>query len=144
AAQSFQRYHYAQSAELYAQLADRDNPRLQDLEYAAESHYKMRDFAAAEIWYAQAVQHKDHLPQHVLRYADVLKANGKYAEAKSQYRAYAELSGDARAVEIRIAGCDSALLWKLNPTLHTLHNEEEVNTGGSEFSVSVIGDNVYF
>ena len=144
AAASFQRFEYARSAEIYSQLAERKDPRLQDLERAGDSYYNMRDFTNAENWYARVIQHEDHQAIHALRYADILKANGKYESAKAQYQRYAERSGRANAVAVQIAGCDSALLWMANPTSHALANEQAVNTTGSEFAVSMIANVVHF
>lgn len=144
AAEYFQRYEYSRAAELYSQLSSRSEPRIQDMELAGESYYRMRNFELAESWFARTVQHKDHNLQHLLRYADLLKANGKYKEAKAQYQAYAERSGTPAEVQVQIAGCDSALVWKANPSPFLVQNERGVNTAHSEFSVSVIGDQAFF
>lgn len=144
AAEYFQRYEYARAAELYSQLSNRKEPRLQDLEFAGESYYRMRNFAAAESWFSKVAQHKDHNLQHILRYADLLKANGKYEAAKTQYRTYAERSGAPGEVQVKIAGCDSALIWIANPSPYAVRNEQGVNTARSEFSVSVIGSTPYY
>lgn len=144
AAEYFQRYEYARAAEIYSQLSNRENPRLQDMEFAAESYFQMRNFLEAETWYSRVVQHKDHNLQHLMRYADLLKANGKYEAAKAQYHAYAERSGNARDVQVKIAGCDSALVWIANPTPHLVRNEQAVNTDKSEFAVSVIDGTAYY
>lgn len=144
AAEYFQRYEYSRAAELYSQLSSRSEPRIQDMELAGESYYRMRNFELAESWFARTVQHKDHNLQHLLRYADMLKANGKYKEAKAQYQAYAERSGTPAVVQVQIAGCDSALVWIANPSPFLVQNERGVNTAHSEFSVSVIGDQAFF
>lgn len=140
----FDRYEYARAAEIFSSLAGDGKGRLSDMERAAESYFLMRDFVNAEYWYSRVAGHTDHEATHVLRYGDVLKANGKYAEAKKQYEQYRALSGVTEDVSLRIAGCDSALVWMARPTAHRLHNESGVNTPGSEFSVSLIGDQLYY
>lgn len=142
--QFFNRYEYARAAEIFSRLVDEGSTRLSDIERAAESYYKMRDFSSAESWYSRVVMHSDHTAAHVLRYGDVLKAVGKYADARQQYERYSQLGGSASEVTARIAGCDSALLWLANPTAHVLINERGINTTGSEFSLSQIGDVLYF
>src|SRR5690606_33622597 len=68
----------------------------------------------------------------------------KYREAKRQLLAYAEETGDADAVSIAIAGCDSAIVWMAAPTVHRLRNEAGVNTSLSEFSAFPAGGDVYY
>ena len=139
----YRRYEYANAAKLYVQLVDTKKPRLGDLERLAESYLLMNDYESAENWYARVVAHEDSPAQNLLHYGDVLKANGKYAEAKEQLQAYAAATGDQAGVALQIAGCDSALVWMANPTVHKLRNEG-VNTARSEFSVFPLGDHVYY
>src|SRR3546814_2539530 len=81
---------------------------------------------------------------NLLIYGQVLKVNGKYAEAKRQLEAYTAKVGSSASVAAQIAGCDSALVWMAAPTLHRLRNEAAVNTANSEFSVFPSGDEVYY
>ncbi len=140
----YRKYEYANAVKLYTKLADTRNPRLQDLERLADSYWQMKDYESAENWYARVVQREDASPDNLLHYGEVLKVNGKYREAKQQLEAYAARTGNASAVAIQVAGCDSALRWMASPTLHRLRNETAVNTTNSEFAVFPIGGNVYF
>jgi len=140
----YNRYEYANAVKLYAKLVDTRKPRLQDLERLADSYAKMNDYESAENWYARVVQQADSKPENLLRYGEILKMNGKYAEAKKQLEAYATQTGNASLVAMQIAGCDSALQWMASPTLHKLRNEAAVNTSNSEFSAFPIGDRVYY
>ncbi|MGK6353322.1 OmpA family protein [Parapedobacter sp. DT-150] len=140
----YRRYEYANAAKLYTQLVDIRTPRLQDMERLAESYLKMNDYESAENWYARVVQLEDSPAENLLRYGEVLKINRKYAEAKSQLEAYATNTGNASAVAVQLAGCDSALRWMAAPTQHRLRNEETVNTENAEFSVLSAGDTVYY
>lgn len=141
----FERYEYARAAAVFTTLASDDHARYTDLVRAGESYYFMRDFAQSAQWYARVVAHEDATAADILRYADVLKASGKYAEAKSQYQRYSSLpESGLEDVSIRIAGTDSALNWMSKPTAHLLQNETGVNTAGSEFSVSLIGQDLYY
>ncbi len=139
----YRRYEYAKAVPLYLRLADSHTPRLSDLEKLADSYLQMNDYEAAENWYARAVAHQDSPAESRIAYGEVLKANGKYAEAKKQLEAYASQTGDWDRVALQIAGCDSAVVWMANPTVHKLRNEG-VNTSLSEFAVFPMGDNVYY
>ncbi|WP_188753879.1 OmpA family protein [Parapedobacter defluvii] len=140
----YSRYEYANAVKLYTKLVDTRKPRLQDLERLADSYWKMNDYESAENWYARVVQQANSSPQNLLRYGEVLKVNGKYAEAKKQLEAYAVQTGDASFVAVQIAGCDSALRWMASPTLHKLKNEAAVNTANSEFAAFPVGDQAYY
>ncbi|MFC3196207.1 OmpA family protein [Parapedobacter deserti] len=140
----YRRYEYANAAKLYVKLVDTRKPRLQDLERLADSYWKMKDYEAAENWYARVVEQDESSPGNLLRYGEVLKVNGKYAEAKRQLEAYAAKTGNASDVAVQLAGCDSAIRWMASPTSHNLRNEADVNTANSEFSVFPVGDEVYY
>lgn len=140
----YRRYEYANAVKLYTRLVDIRKPHLGDLERLAESYWKMNDYESAENWYARVVQQANSSPENLLRYGEVLKMNGKYAEAKQQLETYASQTGNAPFVAVQIAGCDSALRWMASPTLHRLQNEAAVNTVNSEFSVFPVGNQVYF
>lgn len=140
----YRRYEYAHAVKIYARLVDTPKPRLQDLERLADSYWKMNDYEAAENWFARVVGHPESSPDQLLRYGEVLKVNGKYAEAKKQLEVYAERTGDRARVALQLAGCDSAIQWLATPTAHRLRNEELVNTERSEFSAFPLNDRVYF
>ncbi|MFB2121504.1 OmpA family protein [Parapedobacter sp. 2B3] len=140
----YRKYEYANAAKLYTKLVDTRSPRLQDLERLAHSYWQMNDYESAENWYARVVQRNEASPENLLHYGQVLKVNGKYAEAKRQLESYADKTGNAPAVAIQIAGCDSALRWMASPTLHRLRNEATVNTANSEFAAFPSGDDVYY
>ncbi|WP_353129262.1 OmpA family protein [Parapedobacter pyrenivorans] len=140
----YRRYEYAHATQLYLKLVDTRKPRLEDLERLSDSYWKMNDYESAVKWYAKLIAHEDHTPEQLLRYGEALKANGKYTEAKRQLEAYALSTGDGAAVALQLAGCDSALRWMANPTMHRLRNEREVNTPRSEFSVFSSGKHVFY
>lgn len=140
----YSRYDYANAAAIYTKLVDSRKPRLQDLERLANCYRQMNDYESAENWYARVVEHEESGPENLLHYGEMLKANGRYAEAKRQLGAYADRTGDGERVAVQLAGCDSAVVWMADPTAHRLQNETGVNTALSEFSVLPIGDGVYY
>ncbi len=143
AEQAFRKYEYANAAAIYVKLADTKKPRVGDLERLAYCYSQMKDYESAENWYARSAGMEGSDPENLLRYGAVLKANGKYAEAKRQLEAYGSKTGNMERVSVEMAGCDSALVWMANPTVHKLRNEG-VNTALSEFSVFPMGEKVYY
>lgn len=64
----------------------------------AESYRMMGDYPKAETAYAAVIIEPDYQPSDVLAYAQILKMNGKYAEAITQMEVYSELKAtDSRA-----------------------------------------------
>lgn len=140
----YKRYAYTNAANVYLRLVDRQNPRLADLERLAECYWQMNQYEAAENWYARVMVHPQRRASHRLRYGEVLKANGKYVEAKQQLEVYARDTGNREQVSLAIAGCDSAAVWMAHPTGYRLRNEVKVNTGLSEFGAYPVGADVYY
>lgn len=137
-------YNYQKAVPLYLKLAQAKNPRTQDIEKLAECYLKFNDYDEAEKWLAQAVTKDDVSANGLKTYADVLKSNEKYTEAKAVYQKYLSVSGANSLIDLAIKGCDSALLWKANPEEYHIANEENINTGFSEFSTAVINGKVYY
>lgn len=129
-------YEYSNAAKVLEELVQVDNPRTIDMERLADSYYFINAYAAAENWYARTVEREDASPEALLRYADVLKQQAKYAEARRQYEAYASKYGTSQAITNAILGTDSAQVWMKNPTKHLVRNESEVNTALAEFGLT--------
>jgi outer membrane protein OmpA-like peptidoglycan-associated protein/tetratricopeptide (TPR) repeat protein len=137
-------YKYFQAAALFRKLVDIKSPNLVDMQDLADCCIKMQDFEAAETWYARVVATEGSSPENLIKYGEVLKSNLKYAEAKKILQQYETLTGDKEAVKVSLAGCDSAVVWLANPTIHKLRNEAGVNTPLANFSVFPYKNGVFF
>lgn len=135
AQQFFERYEYAKAAGLFEKLVDGKKVRTTDLERLAESYYYLNNYELAENWYARVMQAGDFSERSMWNYADVLKQNGKYQEAKEQYQQYVERYGDSERASLAIAGADSAMRWMEKPTGHDLRNEQAINTDLANFGL---------
>src|SRR5690606_40295755 len=113
---------------------DTKKPDVADMERLANSYLYINQYDAAEDWFAKVVATSAASKEALLNYAEVLKLNGKYQEAKGQYQKYAEKYGKDRAIENAIAGTDSARVWIEHPTTYQIRNEETLNSANSEFS----------
>lgn len=137
-------YKYFQAAALFRKLVDVKNPKLSDMQDLADCCIKMQDFEAAETWYARVVNTPGSPPENLIKYGEVLKCNLKYAEAKKVLQQYETLTGDSKAIKVSLAGCDSALVWLANPTIHKLRNEAGVNTPLANFAAFPYQQGVFF
>ncbi len=103
--------------------------------FAGECARFMGNNLEAEDWYGKAVKAKYKDPIGMLRYADALKGNGKYAEAIAQYNAYKEeMPSDAKAAN-SIKSTETAQAWKDKPTRHRIDNMSALNTKYYDFAV---------
>ncbi|MFC6099974.1 OmpA family protein [Olivibacter domesticus] len=142
--QFYNEYQYAKAAPLFESLVDSKRPRATDLERLADCYRKMNNYSVAENWYVRVLEDSTSNPINFLRYAEVLKANGKYKEAKGAFEQYATKGGDSEEISSLVQGCDSAIVWMENPTTHTLRNEAAVNTALAEFGAYTVEDKVYY
>ena len=114
------------------------------MEKLAACYNQMNNYEAAEHWYARVVTDNDRSIQSLLYYGQVLKANGKYAEAKHQFETYLSQGGVDDGVSRIIAGCDSAIAWIASPTQHHIQNQTAVNTELSEFAAHAADGMVFY
>lgn len=103
---------------------------------AAECARMMHNNAEAEDFYGKAVAAKYDDPIVLLRYAEALKSNGKYAEAIAQYNAYKAKAEGNPAIEAGIKSCEQAQAWKDKPTRHKVDNISALNSKYYDFAVS--------
>ncbi|MEH6307379.1 OmpA family protein [Olivibacter sp. CPCC 100613] len=142
--QLYNEYQYAKAAQLYERLVDSKKPRQNDLQNLADCYRKMGNYELAENWYVRVLEDSTSNPVNKLRYAEVLKANAKYAEAKKAFQEYAGKADSTNEINLQIEGCDSAIIWMKQPTTHKLRNESAVNTALAEFGGYTVGDKVYY
>lgn len=104
---------------------------------AGESARMMNNNVEAEDFYAKAIKAKYKDPIVLLRHADALKRNGKYAEAVAEYNAYkAKMPDDAKA-DAGARASEQAQAWKDKPTRHRVENVSELNSKYYDFAVAV-------
>jgi peptidoglycan-associated lipoprotein len=103
---------------------------------AGECARMMGNHLEAEDWYGKAVASKYKEPIGLLRYADALKSNSKYAEAIVQYNAYKEANPSDAKVSALVASAETAQAWKDKPTRHRVDNLSALNTKYYEFAVT--------
>src|SRR5690606_6316196 len=90
----------------------------------------------AEEMFAKALSYDDFDPKYYLDYAEVLKQNGKYEEAKKNFLMYAEhFPNLANQAVAKANSCDAARLWNDKPAENIfVKNEDYLNSDNSDFS----------
>jgi len=137
---------YQNSIELYKKLAGSSNNGRANY-YIAESYRLSNRIKEAEPYYAKAggrTVDKDTLKFY---YAQSLKANGKYAEAKSKLEELAQettINGLKDRTRAELNGIDYLAKLGENPSYYKVKNLEMINTPSSEYSPVFLNNELYF
>lgn len=140
----FLRMEYAKAVQLYEKLADGGKPKVGDVERIGTGYLYLNAYDLAENWLSRAVLMEGHGKETELLYAEALKHNGKYAEAKEVFRSYQDSYGATDQLKKELDGCDSAVVWMANPVSFDLRNEQEVNTDLAEFAAVPTSNGVIY
>ncbi|WP_298221529.1 OmpA family protein [Flavobacterium sp.] len=93
----FNRYEYVDAAEEYLKLVDKGKSDAYVYKQLADTYYNMFNTTEAAKWYARAVETNPDAETYY-RYAQMLKANGKYEESNKQMQKFASMApNDQRA-----------------------------------------------
>lgn len=141
----YHKYEYARAANLYERLAKKKHPKLIFLQRLATCYRMVNNYEAAAKWYAVVLEKGDTVPETRLYYADMLKSQGKYAEAKTAYAAAAQQSNSQAAlIANRIAGCDAAVQWMNSPSVETVRDVPRLNTTLSDWGATWYPNGIVF
>lgn len=93
----FNRYEYVSAAKEYQKLIDSGKADGYVYKQLADTYYNMFNTSEAATWYAKAIESNQDAETY-FRYAQMLKANGKYEEANKQMNKFASMvPNDLRA-----------------------------------------------
>jgi peptidoglycan-associated lipoprotein len=104
--------------------------------YIAECYRKMDNAPQAALWYGKVVAKDYENPLSVLYYADALRMNQNYEEAKAQYQHYKELVPDDPRGSDGILSCDFALQWINQPTGYQVEEMKFINSKNNDYGPS--------
>ncbi len=130
-------YHTASALykKAYAKLKKKEDKATAAFK-AGECARMMNNSVEAEDFYGKAVTAKYKDPIAKLRYAEALKANGKYAEAIAQYNAYKTDNPSDPKAESGVKASEQAQAWKDKPTRHRVDNLSALNSKYYDFAVA--------
>ena len=94
----FARYEYVDAAQEYLSLVDKGKGDGYVYRQLAESYYNVFNTTEAARWYAKAIETSAQESEVYFRYAQMLKAQGKYEESNRQMQKFAQMApSDQRA-----------------------------------------------
>jgi outer membrane protein OmpA-like peptidoglycan-associated protein len=138
----FNRLEYVAAAEEYLKLAEKSKGDSYVYKQLAESYFNTFNPAEASKWYARAVE-TDQDAETYYRYAQMLKAQGKYEEANKQMQKFAtKAPNDQRAKDFKANPnylpklLDKQKQFDLKPL--------DINSDKSDFGAVLHGDKLYF
>lgn len=104
----------------------------------AESYRNLQDFAQAETWYEKAIKakYRDDIAQ--LRYAQVIKSQGRYEDALIEFKKYTKDNPSSEEGKMGEEACVQAQKWKDNPERWEVENEVLLNSKQSDFAPAFI------
>ncbi len=122
-----------QFKEAYQKTADKKE-KLHIAFYIAECYRKTDNAPQAALWFGKVVAKDYENPLSVLYYADALRMNQNYEEAKAQYQHYKELVPDDPRGSDGILSCDFSLQWIDQPTGYQVEEMKFINSKFSDYS----------
>ncbi len=137
--QAYEKGFYFNAIELYKKaytVEKKASTKAELIFKVAESYRALGDVQQAQLWYEKANKAQYDDPISYFYVAEMLKQQGKYADAIAAYNKYKEKKpNDARA-DAGIAACQMAQKWKDSPTRYTVDPEVLLNTPQYDFTPS--------
>jgi peptidoglycan-associated lipoprotein len=122
-----------QFKEAYQKTSDKKE-KLHIAYHIAECYRKTDNAPQAALWYGKVIAKDYENPLSILYYADALKMNQNYEEAKAQYQHYKELVPDDPRASDGILSCDFALQWMDQPSGYQVEEQKFINSKFSDYS----------
>lgn len=134
---AFKKGFYFNAIELYKKaytVEKKASTKAELIFKVGEAYRAIGDPQQAGVWYEKANKAQYTDPITYLYIGDMLKQEGKYAEAIASYNRFKEKkAGDARA-DASIAECQQAQEWKDTPTRYSVDPEVLLNTPQYDFT----------
>ena len=142
--QLYERLLYTEAAEAYQKLIERGHGDRYVFGQLANSYYFINDTKKAEPFYKRVVKGRNVNAETIYRYAQTLKANGKYSEHNTWMQKFAEMKPeDSRATDF-LKNPNYIPKIMEEQARFTAANLEEINTKYSDFGAAKAGNDFYF
>ncbi|HEY1025075.1 MAG TPA: OmpA family protein [Sphingobacteriaceae bacterium] len=141
----YEKYDYKYAIEIYEKIMLR-KPSPEVAQKLANCYRFINNTEAAERAYARVLNFPGFDPVNYRYYADALKQNGKFEQAKQNYLLYAQqASAKAELANMLANSADVARMWFENPDPSVrIDNELAFNTEYAEFSPVPFDDGYVF
>ncbi|MBA3899705.1 MAG: OmpA family protein [Bacteroidetes bacterium] len=132
-------------ASIYFKKAYNEHPGVVPCMMAANCFRLLNNSKEAEYWYEKTLTYPGHEIITIKYYADALKKNGKYEEAKKHYILYGNVvPAEAEMANALASSCDKAMEWLKNPEPIEIESEHGLNSKQSDFCPVFYKDGIVF
>lgn len=140
----FELGQYKQAISIYKKAYKKDSIDYHIIKRIAEAYSLLHSTEQAEIWYQKAIRQKESIPLDYFNYAQILKNNKKYQQAKEHFLAYYEkVPADIKG-KMFAEACDSIAVWETQKMKYKLVNIGAINSTYSEFGSAYFQDGIVF
>lgn len=138
----YNRYEYIDAAEEYLKLVSANKADNYVYRQLAESYYNVFNTAEAAKWYAKATEEKQDAEVYY-RYAQMLKADGKYDQSNKQMEKFAAMSpNDQRAMAFKR---EPNYIPRLKNQMKLFDSKTmDINSDKSDFAAVLTNDNTLY
>ncbi len=133
---AFENRQYFSAVELYKSAittVKKGDVKAKVLFRTGYAYQEINDMKSAEVYYLKAIAAKYPDPEAVVRLADVLKSQGKYPEAITEYQNFKKLAPSDPRGDKGIKSSELAQQWKDNPGRYKIENMALINSKESDF-----------
>ena len=139
-----ERGEYFGAAEIYRKVYSKTSSKKTYMRgsiafHLAECYRKTGNAQRAVGAYANSIRYQYPDSSAILHSAQMLHKLGRYGDATKQYRAFLEIVPNDILSLNGIAGCDSAAVWKKNPTTYIVKRMDKFNSRDGDFSPMLTG-----
>ena len=131
----FKQFDFKMAIKSYATAIKKDSSNTHVIQNIADSYRLLNDLISAEPWYAKLATMQTASPLNKMYYAEALRANQKYSEAKVAYRSYMVSVPSDASVKDRLAGLDKVTDLSKDRGIYTIENLA-TNSPKSDFGPS--------
>ena len=134
---TFNAGEYYEAIDQFKDAYQKTNDKKEKLNIAyhvAECYRITNNAKQAELWYGKVVAKNFENPLSIYYYAEALKMNEKYEEAKIQYQAYKELVPEDLRGTDGILSCDMSAEWIEFPNGYIVEEMKFFNSKYSDYS----------
>jgi len=140
----FNRLEYVKAAKTYEKIVENGKADQHVYKNLAEAYYHIFDSKNAEKYYAKVVESSDD-PEDFYRYAQMLKANGKYEESIPWMEKFAKMKpADHRAIKFRENPNYLPRILERGKDKFVVNEMQNINTEYSDFGAKPYGKKLYF
>ncbi|MFN8322569.1 MAG: carboxypeptidase regulatory-like domain-containing protein [Chitinophagales bacterium] len=141
----YKQFDYRKAIMFYERALKKDNANVSVLQKIADSYRLINDGPNAEKYYAELAKNENANVINKLYYAEALRSNQRYADAKVYYKQYLDVVPADNSVKERLNGIDKVEELSKDRGFYDVKNVEAINSANSDFGVTLYKDTgIYF